>query len=225
MSIGYGFNRRGRPLSPIEVGMLLKRACENGASTAECAKSVRLDASGVARFKRIADLPDDIRHMVDWGGGSDFVGFSAAVEIVRLKGAGDQRAVAEAIMANNLTSKEVRQVTQLRQRSGRSIEACIQEVVQMRPTIIKRYVFIGTVPSDQIEPLSAIPQSARDSILKKGIEKIGIEQASGRLGVQFYTLVGDERFDASMRRIGKETMESLLQGHISQAFVDVSGSD
>ena len=219
MSIGYGTHRKGRPLSPVEVGVLFRKARKHGASLADCAEAVQLHGTGVSRFLRILDLPSDLQHVIDWGIGKDFVGFSAAVETTKLKDTEDQRAVADSILSNQLNSKEVRQVIQLRQRSGCSIEECVQEVLHMRPKIVKRYVFIGSVAPDSVEELQKLPQSVRDSMLAAGMEKVGLQSATGRLGARFFTLVGEETFNSSMREVGKENIEARLRFHISQAVM------
>jgi len=222
MSVGYGTHKTGRPLSPVEVGSLLRKAQVHGASLADCAEAVELHGTGILRFLRILQLPSDLLHLIDWGSGKDFVGFSAAVETTKLTDAEDQRALAAAILASELNSKEVRQVTQLRQRSGRSIEKCVREVLGMRPTVVRRYVFIGSVSSENVKGLRALAQSARDSMLAAGVKKIGLKGATGRLGVRFFTLVGDERFNASLREIGKEAIEAQLRIHISRAISDAT---
>ena len=108
MSVGYGTHKKGRPLSPIEVGLLLQRARSEGVSLEECAKAIQLDGTGhIGRFLRILDLPNDIQHLVDWGSGKNFIGFTSAVELAKLKDATAQRAVAQALLSNGLSSKEV----------------------------------------------------------------------------------------------------------------------
>ena len=219
MSVGYGTHKKGRPLSPIEVGLLLQRARSEGVSLEECAKAIQLDGTGhIGRFLRVLDLPGDIRHLVDWGSGKNFIGFTSAVELAKLKDTVAQRAVAEALLSNGLDSKEVRQVVQLRSRSGRDIEACVQEVIDMRPKIERRFVFVGTLASENMETLEKLTQSVRDAILTSGIEALGLRSATGRMGPRFFTLVGNERFDASMREIGKENIEARLRAHISEAI-------
>ena len=218
MSVGYGTHRKGRPLSPIEVGVLLRKACSEGMSMEECAKAIQLDGTGhIGRFLRILDLPDDIRHLVDWGSGKSFIGFTSAVEMAGLKDGDHQRAVADAILSDGLNSKEVRQVVQLRRRSGRDINACIEEVLGMRPTIERRYVFIGSVFPENVGPLGRLTQAVRDAVLASGIEELGLRNTVGRLGPKFFTLVGDERFNASMKEIGKENIESRLRSCILEA--------
>lgn len=220
MSVGYGGHKKGRPLSPVEVGVLLRKARMHGASRADCAEAAQLHGTGILRFLRILDLPSDLLHLIDWGSGKDFLGFSAAVETTKLKDPEDQRALTAAILASRLNSKEVRQVTQLRQRSGRSIDECVREILQMRPRVVRRYVFIGSVAVENVEELREIAQSVRDSMLVAGMEKVGIRGATGRLGFRFFTLVGDESFNSSMRKVGKDKIEAQLRYHISQLVAD-----
>ena len=225
MSVGYGSHRKGRPLSPIEVGAFLQRACAEGVSLEECARAIQLDGTGhIGRFLRVLELPDDIRHLVDWGSGKRFVGFTSAVEVAKLDSTDDQRAVAEAVLSNGLSSKEVRQVVQLRKRSQRGISACVKEVLGMRPKIERRYVFVGSVAPDGVEFLSKLTQAVRDSILASGVKKVGLRCTSGRLGSRFFTLVGDEQFNASMSEVGKDNIEARLRSYIRETVAnDESG--
>lgn len=223
MSVGYGTHKTGRPLSPIEVGLILRRARGEGISLRECADAIGLDGTGhIGRFLRILRLPDDLQHLVNWGSSSDAIGFSCAVELVKLRDAGDQRAVAKSILADGLNSKEVRQVGQLRMRSAGRIDACIKEILGMRPTVQRRYVFVGSIVDQNVEDvLISLSQAERNSILESGIEFLNLRGASGRLGKRFFTLVGDERFGASMKSIGNERIEERLRTHISETVDNV----
>ena len=217
MSVGYGRQKKGRPLSPVEVGLLLRKARDEGTSLQDCAEAVQLDGTGhIGRFLRILKLPEDVRHLVDWGAGEGFIGFTSAVELAGFRDPEDQRAVAESILSKGLRSKEVRQVAQLRKRSGRPVKDCVDEILGMRPTIERRYVFIGSVAEEDVAQLVALTQTAKDSILKSGIERFNLRGATGRLGTRFFTLVGDERFNASMLDVGKENVEVLLRTHVSE---------
>jgi len=206
----------------VEVGELLRKARQHGASVAECAEAARLHETGILRFLRILDLPPDVQHLIDWGSGKDFVGFSAAVETTKLTNPEDQRALVAAILTSNLNSKEVGQVSQLRHRSGRSIDECVREILQMRPKVSKRYVFIGSIAADNAETMRELTQSVRDAMLATALEKVGIRGATGRLGARFFTLVGDERFNSSMRAVGRDRIEALLRSHISQSVTDTT---
>lgn len=218
MSVGYGRHKAGRLLSPVEVGLLLRKARDEGMSLRDCAEAVQLDGTGhIGRFLRILELPEDVRHLVDWGAGKRFIGFTSAVELAKLQDPEDQRTVAAAVLSKGLNSKEVRQVAQIRKRSGRPVEACVDEILGMRPTVERRYVFIGSAAEEDVAKLGNLTQAARDSILNSGIEHLELRGASGRLGTRFFTLVGDEIFNSSMLNIGKENIEALLRTHISEA--------
>ena len=169
-------------------------------------------------FYAFSTCPTTFVTLIDWGSGRNFIGFTSAVELAKLKDADDQRALAKAILSKGLGSKEVRQVAQLRKRSGRAVEVCVEEVLGMRPKIERRYVFVGSVAPESVEALGKLSQSARDAVLAAGVEDMGLRSAAGRLGARFFTLVGDEGFDASMREIGKETIETRLQFHIVEAI-------
>ena len=224
LSVGYGTHKKGRPLSPAEVGQLLRQARDAGVTLKDCAKAIQLNGTGhIGRFLRILELPQDVLHLVDWGHPDDGIAFSCAVEMTSLESDDDKRAVARSILAHGLESKEVRQVAQLRRRSGRLIGECVEEVLSMRPTVEKRYVFIGSVTEESLaNALGKLTQRERDAILDSGIERLELFGGSGRLGQRFFTLVGDERFDASMERIGKDNVETLLLAQIGEAINDAA---
>ncbi len=220
MSVGYGRQKKGRPLSPIEVGSLLRRARDTGASLSECAEAIRLNGTGhIGRFLQILKLPNDLQHLVDWGASKQTIGFSTAVELSRFEDNADQRFVANAILEEGLKAREVQQVRQLRSRSRRLIEECVQEIVGMRPTVEKRYVFIGTLNSPQITGVLAdMKQDERDSILESGLKATELHHAHGRLGSRFFTLVGGSEFNESMVELGQENLEALIRKQISKAL-------
>ena len=147
------------------------------------------------------------------------IGFSCAAELVRIGGADNQRMVANAVLEKGLSSKEVRQVGQLVVRSGRSVDVCLKEVLGMRPTIERRYVFIGSITDEHVRrALSVRSQKERDAILALGMERICLAGAAGRLGTKFFTLVGDERFDVSMKEVGKGNIETRLRSCIAETL-------
>ena len=221
MSVGYGGHKKGRLLSPVEIGSILQKAYDQGASLEDCATAIKIGTSQVGRFLSLLNLPQDIQHLVDWGAGNYFIGFSSAVELARLKDVNDQRVVANSILTDGVNSKEVRQVGQLRTRTGRPIQECLMEVLAMRTTIERRYIFLGSLGDHKVEEaLLAYTQMERDSILQSGVERLGLLGASGRLGKRFFTLVGDERFNESMKDIGKENIEAQLRTYIAKAVDD-----
>lgn len=217
MSVGHGRNKRGRPLSPIEVGRLLGRARSAGASIQDCARALKLTDSQVSHFLRVLELPADIRHLVAWGRSSDSIGFTTAVQITRIADPDDQRALGTAVIEQRLRMDEVRQVVQLGQRSRRPLEERLQEVLGMRPTVVRHYVFIGTVADGDIEAaLEAMTQTERDALLRSSLDALDLQDASGRLGEKFFALVGGDRLRGQLTNPGQEITESRLRACLAE---------
>ena len=216
MSVGYGTHKRGRPLSPVEVGTLLRRAQSAGASLQDCAKCLMLSHSQVSRFLSVLELPVDIKHLVAWGRSSDSIGFTTAIQLARVSEPDDQRVLTTAVLEQGLQMDEVRQVIQLRRRSRRTIDECLQEILAMRPTVNRHYVFIGAVADRKVEAvLGQMQQAERDAFLRTSLEALDLREASGRLGEKFFTLVGDERLNGKLAKQGKETIEARLRQYLT----------
>jgi len=219
ISLGYGTHKKGRPLSPIEVGELLQKARAEGMSLHDCAKAVQLDGTGhIGRFLTILELSEDLQHLVGWGAEKGFIGFTAAFELTKLNDVKEQRVVAESIIKDELTSKEVRQVAQLHNRSNKTINQCLTEILGMRQQVTKRFVFAGSMPAESEKILAQKTQSVRDLMLTSAITELGIRSATGRLGPKLFTLVGNEDFNASMQEIGKDKIEARIRALVSKAF-------
>ena len=211
VSVGYGTHKKGRPLAPVEVGVLIGRAQAAGNSLEDCAREIRIDESGIGRFLRLLDLPEDVRHLVAWGSGKGVVGFSCAVELVRIQNPSDQRTVAEAVLKNGLNSREVRQVAQLLKRSGRPARDAVTEVVGMRTVVIQRYVYVGTVTDGHLAAaLEKRSQQEKDELLAAGIERLGLHGVTGRLAASRFTLVGDDRLGRLLSNMHGDELEEKL---------------
>jgi len=211
VSVGYGTHKKGRLLSPVEIAELVGRARAAGNTMTDCAREFRIDETGLGRFLRLLKLPEDIRHLVYWGGGKDVLGYSTAVELVRIPDPDVMRIVANAVLESGLDSKETRQVVQLLERSGRPTDDVVREVLGMRTVVERRHVFIGSVIDKSLEEaLKKKSQREKDALLQKAMEGVGLAAGSGRLGTNRFTLVGDEFFGSSMSKIGKERLEELL---------------
>jgi DNA-binding transcriptional MerR regulator len=224
MSVGYRTHKKGRPLSPTEVGKFIKKAKDAGASLEECAKDLGLrDASQVSRFYRVyEDLSPDLLHLVSWGRNDDSIGFTTAVELTRIKAFDDQHAIVEAILEQRLETDEVRQVAQIRRRSQRPIKECIQEILGMRPTVERVYVFMGAVVDEGVKTaLGDCTQEQRNNLLNSALKSLGLS-ASGRLGEQFFTIVGDKRLNAFLNDEGREVIESRLRSYIKENIGSIS---
>ncbi len=196
--LSVGTHKGRRPLSPVEVALLFQKAVEAGSTLADCADAARLEGTTwVSRFLRLIKLPSTVTHLVDWGGGSGTVGLYNASEIARLDNAADEEKVIESVLANKLKVAEVRQVVQLRQRSHRPVEICLDEVLKMRPRIEKRHVYIGAVTNPSLkQKLGRMTQQERDELFTRALLSITstVTFAVEKLGPERFTLVGNEDF-------------------------------
>lgn len=221
LSVGYNTHKKGRPLSPIEVGLHFRRFCDAGVSIEGCAEKVGLDKTNVARFLRILELPKDIQHLIAWGSSSDSISFTSAFEIAAIKNEEEQRCVVRAVLQDGLKGKEIRQVVQLRRRSGKLIEECIEEILGMRPKRVRRYVFVGAMAGQQDEAnLAGLTQIERDKMLQEIISTMKLSGGSGRLGDKFFTLVGGDEFGKIIGKVGKEELERKVRYRIREALKD-----
>lgn len=218
LSVGYGRNKGGRPLSPIEVGEHIRNARDAGVSMDRIAKEMKLEGTThLHRFSRILDIPRDVRHLVGWGGGRSTVGFSSAVELAKLSDPADQCALMHDVIGHRLNSKEVRQVVQLRVRSRRAIAECVREILGMRTIIDKRHVFIGSIASPTLrEVLGRMTQQERDGCLAAAMKRICILDTTGRLGERVFTLVGNHVLAEWIRNKGAQTLESSILAHVGE---------
>lgn len=133
-SVGHGAHKTRRPLSPIQVGLLFRRACDAGFSLRDCAEAANLvSTSLIGHFLSLLDLPREIQQQIGWGRSKGIIGFSAAVELTRLRNENDQRTAAEAVLANSLKKNEIRQVVQLRKRSKLPVGECLRKILDRRP--------------------------------------------------------------------------------------------
>lgn len=219
--LSVGTHRGKRLISPVEAAVLFDKAQLAGASLADCAKAVHLEGpTWIGRFLNLLRLPEDVRHLVDWGRGPGAVTFTSATEIARLDNPDDQRDAIQAALAHNLSSAEVRQLVQLRKRSGRSIAECAEGVLKMRPQIDLRQVFIGSVAEGLRDRLRGLGQYARDELFAGVVKKIfGGLRLSGRLGPERFTLVGGKDFSSLVA-----AKKDVLEGEVNSALTAALGA-
>jgi hypothetical protein len=216
--LSVGSHLKGRALTPIEVGLLFERMLANGATAEDCAKAVHFDGSSmVHRFLKLLTLAPTIQHNVDWGSSGATIGFSAAAELARLDTI-DQESLAQAAMQHEMSSAEVKQVVQLRKRSEREIASCIQEVLGMRPEVIRRHVFVGAITSEVVRlRLATYDQRGRDALFTTQLANYlpGPNMLGAKLGTAHFTIVTDDAGSASLRRVSPDfetALNALLEG-------------
>jgi hypothetical protein len=217
--LSVGSHLKGRALTPIEVGVLFERMLANGATAEDCAKAVHFDGSSmVHRFTKLLSLAPTIQHNVDWGSSGATIGFSAAAELARLDSV-DQESLAEAAMQHGMSSAEVKQAVQLRKRSERDIATCIQEVLGMRPEVVRRHVFVGAITSEAVRRgLATYDQHGRDALFTTQLANYlpGPHILGAKLGTARFTIVTDDTGSAILRRVSPD-FETALNASLEGA--------
>jgi len=203
--LSVGTQRSIRPLTPVEVAEAIEISLASGSSIKELASELDVDTSMLGYFRRLLKLSPEVRYLVDWKKtGKLLLNTETASLIARLSAIEEQQKVAEAFFRNNLAREEVRQIVQLRERSDKTISDCISEVLQMRPNIVKRYILIGAIISEKVrEALQGMTQHERDQLLKEALTSSHPELPpwDGKLGVDRFTVIGDEAFGAAVQRL------------------------
>ena len=171
--ISVGTHHRKRRLSPVEVAEAFQKAQSAGASIDECASFVRLKGPDMClRFQSLLNLSHKVRHLVDWGQSGATLSFESARHVAVLND-DEQEDLVNAVMSNAMTKDEVRQVIQLRKRSGRNADECVREVLGMRPTIVKKHVFLGAVTDEIVRShLQEMKQCERDQVFVNVLDSI-----------------------------------------------------
>ena len=216
--LSVGTHRDARPLTPVQAAGLFEQARRAGSTPHLSAEATHLSPSTVNRFLKLLTLAPEIQHLVDWGQSGSTISFSSAFELARLPSS-EHELVATAVLERGLTSSEVRQLTQLRQRSGRSISECIEGTLAMRPQVVRKHVFIGAVTgADLAARLAAMTQSERDGLLSSVVDDLGIPSyVDIRLGEKRFTLVGDDAVGKAVNGLGdfEQVINEQLQRRAS----------
>ena len=213
--LSVGTHRSERPLSPIEVAKLIQKALEAGERRKEIAIRLHLNGSTIiGRFIRLLSLPPQVQHLIGWGSDPVTLSFSAASGIAQLSSAQDQYALAKASLENQLNRLEITQVVQIRQRSGKPIENCIEEVLNQRPIIEKRHVIVGELLSERLKTeLEQVSQLERDSVLQSVLERYvpDIPPLGAQLRDGYFFLIGDDEFHRAIMSLSDGFEKSITE--------------
>ena len=177
-----------RPLSPLEVALLLEKALTR-TTKKELAQELNLaDTSMITRLTSILNFEEDIRSLIGWGRKPGQVAMAVALEggISRLKPVRIRRIVLEAAMKYNFSKKEAQTVGQLYKREFGSVEECIEECLKSRPKIVHNEVFIGAIIDENLKiKLSKISPQTRNELFSNALKIIYPEMRT--IGVKLNT--------------------------------------
>jgi len=197
-----GSHQSTRPLSPVEVAEAVQTAVDAGSSLRELAEFLHLEGTSVlTKFVRLLNLSPAVRHMVDWGKSDSTIGFTAASEVARLDDHDEQIQLCRAILQHRLGSTEMKQVLQLHNRFGKSLDDSIAEILKLRPNVERIHVYIGAVDSPELRKLLAgLTQAERDTALRDAIRRgyPALRKFGCRQGAERFTITGDEGVAAGL---------------------------
>ena len=210
--LSVGTHRKSRRLSPLEVARLLSKAVAAGATRDECATELELGMTQVRTFMKLLDLDASIQHLADWRGSKNAsIPFSTMAELARLAPQ-EQIEAADSVLRHDLTWKEVVQVVQISNRSGKPIVECITNVLNLRPKIVTRHLFVGAITSEELTSrIKAIDQKQRDKVIATALNRIiGSDYpAKGRLGEDNFTILSDHDLPRLLGKHPDELEESI----------------
>lgn len=182
-----------RKLSPIEVAEHIALAEDAGFSLKEIASKCQLEGPSIlSKFKNLLKIRKDYSHFIDWAEQGALVSFSIAQLVGKLD-MGAQKLVLDAKMKYNLNKDEIRGINQRIERSGKTAEECVQEVIDLKQKIIIR-LFIGSLHNDTIEVIKNLLQSEKDKLIQAFLtEFYPFTNIIGKIGKKdFALLVHDE---------------------------------
>ena len=209
--LSVGTHKQERILSPVEVAQLLEKAINAGATIQEISKEILLNPTMTTRLHRLLNLAPEIQHLVGWEG-KPKISPSTASEIARLKTLKEQEFLANATLENRLSKREVIQIIEVRNKFNKPIGECVEEIIEMRPRIIRRYLFIGAIKSPEVQDrLSKMPQKERN-VLFNNVVTLNLPNLAswdGSLGVNRFTLIGNEDLNETISKLPTDFASSI----------------
>jgi len=196
--LSVGSHKKRRPASPMQIAEIFDKAIQHGATPKDCAKAVHFDGiSMISRFLRLLKLVPELSLLVDWGESGVTIGFTASHELARL-GADDQIIASRLILENQLTKKEVERVVRLKLKTNRPVNKCVDQILRLRPKVIKKNVYLGAIISVKLQShLLRLSQHERDLLLKRVLQSLlpQLENYFCRLGSERVLIVGGDEVE------------------------------
>ena len=216
--LSVGTHQSERTLWPVQVAELLEKAINAGTTIKEISNDILLNSTMIARFRRLLSLAPEIQHLVGWGGESS-ISFSTASEMARLATPEEHKYVAKNTLEYSLSKNEVIQVIEVRNKFSKPIGECVEEILRMRPKIVKRYLFIGAIKSANVRNrLSTISQEERDTLFSKAVTTNypDLPYWEGMLGIKGFNLIGNEDLDKALSKLTTD-FESTINDYLESS--------
>jgi len=207
--VSLGTHQGARRLAPLEVAEYLEAAINAGRSFEQLAQLVGQGSTSTIReIHRLLKLAPSLRHLVGWGRQADsMLTMTAATYLARIGNHEEQESAARMAVEAQLSSGEVRQLVERRIKSGQSLETSIESVLQQRSRITRRHYVVGAIVLAELrKTLATKSQLERDTLLCTILrEKFPrLEWSQAKLGVDRFSIYGDESFKQELDQIGSE---------------------
>jgi hypothetical protein len=191
--LSVGTHQRERRLSPTEVAELFAKALAGGATRTELADACQLTGgTWIGRFLRLNSLPADVRHIIGWGADGSSLSMTQAQEIARLRSDDGKRLLALKALEHRLSSTEVREIVQVIDRSGATVDAAVQAQLKLRPRVQYKYVFVGLIGKPSLSKhLESLTQGERDQLIREYLTSKKLK-VQGHMSPTQFVLIGDE---------------------------------
>ena len=216
--LSVGMHQRVRPLSPIGVAELLAKMVASGKTRREISDDVMLDSTMIARFLRLLNLAPEIQHLVGWQAESQ-ISFSTASEIARLRATDEHTFLVKCTLEYGLSKQEVAQIVEVKNKFGKPIHQCVEEIMRMRPKTVKRYLFVGAIVSAEVQNrLSKLSKEERDALFNKAITSScpDLPYWEGRLGMKGFSLIGNEELNQALSKLPTD-LESTINRYLQRS--------
>ena len=126
----------------------------------------------------------------------------------------------ESVLKYTLRKSEVQQITEIKKKFKKPIEECIESILKLRPEVIQRYVFIGSITDQNlISRLNELSENERNATFINILSThISLQtDYSGRLGENKFSLVGDESFAQEIKKL-KPDFATVVRGWIQDGL-------
>lgn len=201
--LSVGTHYKIRRLTPIELSDGFVMAKKEGISVIQIAEKLDIDNTIVSRLIDLSKLTPKVKLFVDWGSSDTTISFTSASEIAKANLSREEQEIfLEAIIQNSLNKKEVIQILQIKKRSNKRIKDCIEDVLRLRPKIIYKYLYIGTILKVELSTyLQEISQKERNETFHNILNKDFLSNVEweGRLGTIRFSLVGGESLNEYLK--------------------------
>lgn len=193
LSVGHGGSGGYRPLAPLQIAVLLRRALNAKTSMSDLVKALKLSREMISRFLILEELDKTISTLVSWKASSTELSFSLAVQIAKIADQTLQRELAKAAVERSLNAKDLIQINQIMIRSGKSPLEAVEAVALLKPKYQRRHLYIGTFKSEILAgQVANLSDARKEKVAQVIFERLNLSTGTLRLASNSFVLSVDD---------------------------------